>query len=70
MESIETAGKKYDCRPGFPVVLLKLRSTLFQGVFEDVCVRRCTVMYADVFVHKPECTSAPKSVLNGYIAAG
>lgn len=28
------------------------------------------VMYADVFVHKPECTSAPESVLNGYIAAG
>lgn len=27
-------------------------------------------MYADVFVHKPECTSAPKSVLNGSIAAG
>ena len=28
------------------------------------------MIYADVFVHKPECTSAPKRVLNGCIAAG
>lgn len=71
--------RRGDFLPGFPVVSLKsCAPPFFQDLFDaeeessrlDACIRRCAVMYVDGFVHEPECASAPKSVLNFYIAAG